>query len=368
MSWWGEFKIKGEFTRPKNLSFFVDHASDGSSLSSLVAIFIFAAMHLVWKKNVLQATVAGGAARAVWLWGHAGKNKQGISQTDIWTTLNVLVFPQIFLNEAQKNNISQVWIDVHPVIAGEIGGAVGPKLLENFCAQAIAKKIRVDFLGLSGPLFALSNFHAGVLKQLDQMYALIENIKPEHRPVGIQVDIEPAALKADSYGDANLPAGIVWKDAPEQIMDEFLQLIAKMRAKSEEKNAKLGHYVNLCFAVPFWWLGEPKKDIVNSMDGTADTKFGKLVLESGVDVAVMDYQSAIADTSKYAGKWISLASDLGQFAWIGLETKPDKDGTYFGQPEALLGDISDVSATFADSPGFATMAIDDANGYANLLY
>lgn len=373
MGWWNEFVVKGGFTRPKNLSLYAlgvygDSGRNGSAL--LVAIFCFTIIHLAWKKEVLQKQALGSIlprkvravwslpARAVWIWNQA---KAGVPQK--FLVASVLSDPTSFFDWAGSRNINQVWIDVWPVLSDptKLGD------LKKFCHSAKESGVLVNFLALAAPGFAVKENHLAANQQLGQIYDLIDKIDADDRPVGIQADIEPHTLTSvKKYTDDSFAVGLLWPGKAPQILSEFLDLVTQLRETSVTRNATLGQYVNLCFAVPRFFLDAKATDTI--ADGSSQL-VGNDILACGVDVAVMDYLPPGSNLAKIsANNWANAAGEFGQLAWIGFESNPDDPpNNYAGQGAFLEKDIQAFSSSLQDAIGFATMAVDDANGYVEIM-
>jgi len=340
--WYDDFRIKGGFTRVTNMGMFVEKAyqySGNNGMAALVAIIVFAWIHLAWKKGVLQKELSNPSgvvpARAVWLWSTLKDSKAKAT----FLAPAVMTNPTQFLAWAKKKNVNQLWIDIYETV---IKGKVTQTAMASFCLAAKQAGVMVNFICLSDPIFATDSDKA--TQQLNAVYDLIATIPWQNRPVGIMADIEPG---------------------PAADFQKYIKVVSDLRQQSLIRNQTLEQYVNLSFAINFWLMGDVTP--INQPGWTNGKFVGEVFLEAGVDVVVMDYHSNFGAVKKLAQQWAIAATTAGQFAWICLEANAGSDPNYSGKPAALDPDIVTISLALENEMGFATMVVDDANGYANIL-
>ncbi len=364
---WGKFRLGGGFTQLNNLDAFLTAMNPTNGWGYILCIMLFMLMYNAYKDQLQKpaAPPAGGAklpARAMWLWNKVPK----LQKEKKFLVSTVLDKPQEYLTWAKTHNINQTWIDVS-VALGNPDLSPSPAQLQaqlkaadklgKFCELATNQGMIVYFSCLASPHFALKQFHDSARKQLIAVFALIGTINPVARPTGILIDVEPVGLNPSFYQDAGI-TGMLWKDDWQTILGEFIDLLHLLRMVRDEQVAVMCQYVNLCAALP-WWFMQPKA-------GT-NTIGGKLVglpaLEAGFDAAVMDYRDSVEDAIEQGALWTKAARETGRLAWIGFEANPVEDPNYSGKADKIDPDLSSLTSNFVADSGFATAAVDDANGY-----
>jgi hypothetical protein len=345
---WKAFIKAGGFRYPGNAALFMEWFSarvveaktqgyPSSPAWPLIAILIFAVLHVAWKSKLQAPGSTGLPARAVWLW-----NKPTPGMPAKFLAGSVVSDPKPFLAFAATKNINQVWLDVHE--------QTNIAKLNSFCAQAKQAGIDVDFMFANDASFAKTAGHAAAVGLLDQTLQKIISMDAAVRPTRVHTDVEPHTL-AD------------WEKNKPQYCTQLVVLAQKLRARLDLYADQSGAFVALNMAVAFWYIdGEPPALT------TGGAQLGHALLDAGVDVDVMNFRKSYQWTESTAAPWITAASQRGRLAWIGLETNklnpPEDAVTYFAKMPSLEGDISKLSAKFKTQPGFATIALQDANGFA----
>lgn len=352
----GKFRLGGGFTQLNNLDAFLTAMSPTNGWGYILCIMLFMLMYNAYKERLQKpaAPPTGGAklpARAVWLW-----NKPSDGQpVKKFLVSSVLDKPQEYLTWAKTHNINQSWIDVsiavgNPDVKPTQAQLQAADKLGKFCELATSQGMTVYFLCLNDPVFALKQFHGSAKKYLTAVFALIGTINPVARPTGINVDCEPHLLDN-------------WEKETETVGGEFIELLHMLKMVRDEQVAVLDQYVNLCVTMTYWFM-QPKSEF-NKIGG----KFvGRLALEAGFDAAVMDFRKTVDDAIEQGALWTQAARETGQLAWLGFEANPVLDTwNYSGKPGEIDPDLSTLTSNFLADSGFATAAVQDANGYFALI-
>jgi len=331
INYWRKFRSGGGFRRARNLNSFIELVLDsglaGEGASAiLVAIVLFAIMHLVWRERLKTGAPNGGPLRAAWMWDNDKGPEQALVSASSFTSMKVVANPQPYLKWAKDNGIYETWMDVSS-LHDQIDK------LNAFLKAGAAQGMSTQFLFDVDNPNELQSSGKTYSQKFTALLKFISKLDQDFWPSGVQTDIEPTAL-TNGPGDATNAYNahktyLLYMDLFNMIHDSQLSLSA---------------------SVMYWWLkfeAETVSPKANGMD------YGEALLELGIDVTVQDYRAPGKNEIAPARRWSEVADDHGRLAHIGVLIGPPIASTeYCDRMEDLEPHLKSIADSCgADSPG-----------------
>jgi hypothetical protein len=262
-----------------------------------------------WPESPEQAEEPRSLGKATWVWNTRDLIRSPASRDSLFDFLGSEGVDHVFLQlpgvPGRQSLPGELAIDVESM--RRIMGDLNDRGMRVYALDGAAQ-------------YALSGFHAGVLRTIDHVARYNEEVPPHERFFGVRYDIEPYLLPR--FHGPNR----------QRLVEGLLQLT--------QASVERAHAAGLVYGadIPFWYdvVSEDTYERILVEYGEEQKPLSEHIIDMVDDVSIMDYRTVAhgADgTIRHGTGELEYAEAQGKSVFIGLETFP--------LPDEVLMDFQD---------------------------